>query len=446
MSANDRRVLSLKNRPSSDRKTLTERLHKVMANAGLGSRRMLEKRISEGEVSLNGEKAELGNSVSGSDRVEVDGRQYVVATDLREDAQVIALNKPEGLLTTRDDPEGRATVFDDLSDPPGARWIAVGRLDINTSGLLLLTTDGELANALMHPSSQVDREYLCRVQGDLPDGALNKLQSGIELEDGPARFEQIIAIDSDTSHAWFRVVLREGRNREVRRMWEALGCDVSRLKRIRYGCIALPRRLKRGDSQPLQAGAVAELRQLGGIGQPSATLTLKPVSHQRRARRSQTEIKASDKTPSAWTGSQHNEGRELTAWDRAARPESTGRRGKPGPRRSSGGKEVNGNVLKPDNPSGQNRRKSRRKAAPGQELPSVRTWFAGDGRPGAGKGNTRGDSNRGNSNRGNSGSGKPGPRSGNDNRNSSGPRSGSDNRSGGGNRSSSGNRGGGRNR
>ncbi|MGB8633854.1 MAG: pseudouridine synthase [Rhodanobacteraceae bacterium] len=407
MSSNDRNVLSLKNKPDSDRKSLTERLHKVMANAGLGSRRMLEKRIRDGEVSLNGATAELGNSVSGGDRVAIDGRDYVVATDLREDARVIALNKPEGVLTTRDDPEGRATVFDELSDPPGGRWIAVGRLDTNTSGLLLLTTDGELANALMHPSSEVDREYLCRVQGDLPDGAIEKLTSGIELEDGPARFEQVIAIDSDASHSWFRVVIREGRNREVRRMFEALGCDVARLKRIRYGCITLPRRLKRGDSLDLQDGAINELRQLGGIGQPSPALTLKPVSHQRRARRSQTEIKPSEKTPSAWTGSYHNEGRELTAWDRAARPESTGRRGKPAGRRGSGGKEINGNVLKPDKPGGQKRRKSRRKAAPGQELPSVRSWFAGDDRPGAGPGKRQS-----NGNRGKPGGGKPGNRGG----------------------------------
>lgn len=407
MSEHDRSVLSLRKRPKSDREILSERLHKVLANAGLGSRRMLEKRIEAGEISLNGEAAEIGNSVSVGDRVELDGRQYVVATDLREDAQVIAYNKPEGLLTTRDDPDGRATIFDDLADPPGARWIAVGRLDINTSGLLLLTTDGELANALMHPSSEVDREYLCRVQGELPDGALDKLQSGIELEDGPARFEQIIALDSDTSHSWFRVVIREGRNREVRRMWEALGCDVSRLKRIRYGCIALPRRLKRGDNQALDAGDINQLRHLGGIGKPSATLTLKPVSHQRRARRSQTEIKPTDQTPSAWTGTDRSEGRELTAWDRATRPESSGRRGKPAGGRRSGGKEVNGNLIKPDKPSGQNRRKSRRKAAPGQELPSVRSWFAGDERPGSGKGKPRG-----NIKRGNSGGGKPGNRGG----------------------------------
>ncbi len=412
MSAN-RNVLSLNKgqKPEAGKDKLSERLHKALANAGLGSRRMLEKRIQGGEVQLNGETAELGNSVCSGDRVELDGRQYVVATDHREHARVIAYNKPDGLLTTRDDPEGRPTVFDELRDPPGGRWISVGRLDINTSGLLLLTTDGELANALMHPANEVEREYLCRVQGELPDDAINKLTRGIELEDGKARFEQIIAIDSDSSHAWYRVVLREGRNREVRRMWQAVGCEVSRLKRIRYGCISLPRRLKRGEHLDLDAADINRLRQLANIGEPSATLTLKPVSHQRRVRRSQTEIKPSKQTPSAWTGSYNDERRELSAWDRA-RPESTGRRGRPGGgRKRAAGKEVNGNLLQPDKPAGKKRRKSRRKAAPGQELPSVRSWFAGDDRPGSKKsGPRRGKGGNQNSNRGggNRGNRKPG--------------------------------------
>lgn len=385
MSTHETGVLSLNKGATSPRKGPSERLHKVLANAGLGSRRMLEGRIREGDIDINGSPAEIGASVATGDRVAIDQRQFVVAPDHGENAQVIAYNKPEGLLTTRDDPEGRDTVFDQLTDPVGQRWIAVGRLDTNTTGLLLLTTDGELANALMHPSSEIDREYLCRVHGEVSDDLLQRLQEGVELDDGQARFEQVVSLESHASHAWFRVVLREGRNREVRRMWEAVDCEVSRLKRIRYGCITLPRSLKRGDNQPLQAGAVKELRKLVGLDKPGITLTLKPVSGQRRAQRTPTRIEPSAHKPSAWVGGARDEARELSAWDRGrTRPDD--RRGGPGGRRRKPGKEVNGNLIQPEN-NRPKQRKSRRKAAPGQELPAVRSWFAGDGATKGGRDN-----------------------------------------------------------
>ncbi|KGI78357.1 pseudouridine synthase, partial [Oleiagrimonas soli] len=332
MSAQGRTLLTLK-RGSSDAASsnLNERLHKVLANAGLGSRRMLEQRIQQGEVQLNGEPASIGASVRSGDRIVLDSKQYVVSTDTRSDAEVLIYNKPEGVLTTREDPEGRPTVFEQLPRLKGARWVAVGRLDINTTGLLLLTTDGELANALMHPSSGVEREYLCRVHGEVPDETLEKLKAGVALDDGPAHFDDIAVISRGGSHSWFRVVIREGRNREVRRLWDSQGFLVSRLKRIRYGNVELPRGLRRGDCDTLDDKAVQELRTHVGLGAPQPTLTLSPVLHQRRASRHVKEYHPEGKTtPRAWTGNYQGEARELTAFDRIRDDTPTrGRRGGP---------------------------------------------------------------------------------------------------------------------
>ncbi|MFC5525683.1 pseudouridine synthase [Rhodanobacter ginsengisoli] len=386
MTAPQKSVLSLKREPrtDSDAPALEERLHKVLANAGLGSRRMLEQRIQSGEVELNGAPAEIGMSVKAGDRVVMDGKQFVVATDSRDETEVLVYHKPEGVLTTRDDPEGRPTVFEQLPRLKGARWVAVGRLDINTTGLLLLTTDGELANALMHPKSGLEREYLCRVHGEVPDEIIERLKAGVELDDGPARFDEIAVISCGGSHSWFRVVIREGRNREVRRLWDSQGFLVSRLKRIRYGKIELPRNLRRGECESLDAEAVKQLRQTTGLGAPQPVLTLSPVLHQRRANRSVTEYRPERGAGTAWTGGQ-DEARELRAYDRI-REEPT--RGRKPPRRD--GKEVNGNVARPERGAGGGRG---RRVAPGQELPSVRTWFAGENRdgssrPGAPRGNT----------------------------------------------------------
>src|SRR5690349_3176460 len=309
-----RSILSLKRPGAADAPALDERLHKVLANAGLGSRRLLEQRIEAGEVQVNGAAASIGSSVRAGDRVEMDQKRFVVVGDTAEHAQMLAYNKPEGVVATRDDPEGRPTMFEQLPQLKGARWIAVGRLDINTTGLLLLTTDGDLANTLMHPRSEIEREYICRVHGEVPDEVLERLRTGIELEDGPAHFDEIGVISRGASHSWFRVVLREGRNREVRRMWESQGLMVSRRKRIRCGSIELPRGLLRGHSTELDAAQVAALRERCGVGTPEPRLTLAPVIGQRRA--APTEFRPMPKTQQAWTGARADEAREFAAFDR----------------------------------------------------------------------------------------------------------------------------------
>jgi 23S rRNA pseudouridine2605 synthase len=397
MTAPQKSVLTLKRAPRDENTpAIEERLHKVLANAGLGSRRMLEQRIQAGEVELNGTPATIGASVHAGDRVVLDGKQFVVATDNRDETEVLVYHKPEGVVTTREDPEGRPTVFEQLPRLKGARWVAVGRLDINTTGLLLLTTDGELANALMHPKSGLEREYLCRVHGEVPDEVIEKLKAGVELEDGPARFDEIGVISRGGSHSWFRVVICEGRNREVRRLWDSQGFLVSRLKRIRYGKVELPRNLRRGDCEALGEEAVKDLRKVTGLGAPQPVLTLSPVLHQRRAPRNVTEYRPERGSSNAWSGGYQDEARELRAYDRIREePVRGAKRRKPG-------KEVNGNVARPDRPAGGMQRKNKRGVAPGQELPSVRTWFAGDAREGggarggagagAGAGNRRGGS------------------------------------------------------
>src|SRR5574337_91097 len=337
-----RTLLSLK-RTQTDGPVLEERLHKVLANAGLGSRRMLEERIQAGEIRVNGNVAEIGSSVRAGDRVELDGKLFVAVNDSTEHAQVIVFHKPEGVITTRDDPEGRPTVFEQLPHLKGARWIAVGRLDINTTGLLLLTTDGALAHRLMHPSTEIEREYICRVHGEVPEEALEQLKAGVQLEDGPARFEELAVISRGDSHSWFRVVIREGRNREVRRMWEALGLMVSRLKRIRYGNVELPRGLLKGRSEALQPEQIKVLRNLAGATETEPTLTLQPVIGQRRApKQASNEFRPAPKTQQAWTGGS-DEGRELRAFDRIredkpfARPGGQRNRGNKKPQRGPGG-------------------------------------------------------------------------------------------------------------
>jgi 23S rRNA pseudouridine2605 synthase len=356
-----RTLLSLK-RPQAEGPALEERLHKVLANAGLGSRRLLEERIQAGQIRVNGAVAEIGSSVRAGDRVELDGKLFVAINDNAEHAQVIVFHKPEGVVTTRDDPEGRPTVFEQLPHLKGARWIAVGRLDINTTGLLLLTTDGALAHKLMHPSSEIEREYICRVHGEVPDEALEKLKVGVELEDGPARFEELAVISRGDSHSWFRVVIREGRNREVRRMWEALGLMVSRLKRIRYGNVELPRGLLKGRSEALEPEQVKALRSLAGATETEPTLTLQPVIGQRRApKQAGNEFRPAPKTQQAWTGSYHDEGRELRAFDRIredkpSRPGGQRKFGKKNPQRGPGG----------GNPQNRDGRPPRRGPARGQ--------------------------------------------------------------------------------
>lgn len=361
---------------------LEERLHKVLAQAGLGSRRALEQRIADGLVKVNGEPAPVGMSVKSGDRIELDGRQFV-ASALTDPSRVLMYNKPEGEVTTREDPEGRPTIFEALPPLKGARWIAIGRLDINTTGLLLLTTDGELANALMHPSFEVEREYVCRVrapegQDVVPDNIVDRLARGVALEDGPAKFDEIERIGGTDSHDWFRVVVKEGRNREVRRLWESQGCQVSRLKRIRYGEVALPRELLRGQSRELTSDAVESLRGKLGLedGTPSA-LTLQPVIGQRKATKATIDLTGKARSHGYVGG--HNtadEGRELRRFDHVR--EDRGR-GRGGPRKH-GGLTVSGEAAaKAGNKPFKQRKEKGPKPLPEGNPAAFRTWYVPDG-------------------------------------------------------------------
>lgn len=236
-----------------------ERLQKVLANAGMGSRREIEGWISEGRVEVNGKPAILGQRVTPNDSIKVDGRKVSIHKLEAPEREVLVYNKPEGELVTRKDPEGRRTVFQHLPKLKHGRWIPVGRLDINSTGLLLLTTDGELANQLMHPSRQVEREYAVRVMGEVSEAQLEQLVHGVELEDGPARFEEIVESGGEGINRWFHVVIMEGRQREVRRMWEAVGAKVNRLKRVRYGSVMLDSALKAGRWRYLEDAEIDEL-------------------------------------------------------------------------------------------------------------------------------------------------------------------------------------------
>ncbi|QGU32138.1 23S rRNA pseudouridine(2605) synthase RluB [Thermochromatium tepidum] len=241
------------------------RLQKLLAEAGLGSRRQIEGWISAGRVRVNGRLAKLGDQATRADRIRVDGHEVKLKPKRDSETQIIVYHKPEGELVTRRDPEGRPTVFRRLPRPKQGRWIAVGRLDINTSGLILFTTDGELANRLMHPSHEIEREYSVRILGEVAPATLERLTSGIELDDGLARFERITDQGGTGANHWYNVVLREGRNREVRRLWEAAGCTVSRLIRIRYGNIELGRRLFPGNWRPLTDEERTGLVTLAGL-------------------------------------------------------------------------------------------------------------------------------------------------------------------------------------
>lgn len=247
----------------------TEKLQKVLARSGMGSRREMETVIDAGLVTINGRTAVLGDRISEQDRVTVKGRLVQLKTEDELPRRVIMYNKPEGELVTRKDPEGRRTVFDHLPRLRGERWIAIGRLDINTAGLLLFTNDGELANRLMHPSHQVEREYAVRVMGEVTDDMLEAMKEGVMLEDGLGSFSAIELVGGEGINVWYHVVINEGRNREVRRLWESQGVTVSRLKRVRYGNIYLDKRTKMGEWIELTQAEVDDLSALGGLAKKS---------------------------------------------------------------------------------------------------------------------------------------------------------------------------------
>ena len=243
----------------------TEKLQKVLARAGLGSRRELEQWIENGRVSVNGSVATLGDRVGGDDQVSVDGRTVRLYSPRSRRTRVIRYHKPAGEVCTRRDPEGRPTVFERLPGLRGRRWIMVGRLDVSTSGLLLFTDNGELAHRLMHPSTEMEREYAVRVYGELSPETLQRLRDGVPLDDGTARFDALVDAGGEGRNHWYRVTVREGRNRLVRRLWESQSVEVSRLIRVRYGAVELPRRLRAGRWDELDDDQVKTLMGAAGI-------------------------------------------------------------------------------------------------------------------------------------------------------------------------------------
>lgn len=236
-----------------------ERLQKLLSRAGLGSRRTIEAMIEAGRLKVNGEPAVMGQKAMPTDRVELDDRRIDLEAAAEVVRRVLVYNKPEGEVTSRKDPEGRPTVFDQLPRLKDQRWIAVGRLDINTTGLMLFTTDGELANRLMHPSHEIDREYAVRIFGEVDEAMIQRLLEGVLLDDGMAQFTDVTPAGGSGLNRWFHVTLMEGRNREVRRLWESQGVRVSRLKRVRYGPIFLPSRLSVGRWEELDQKATDDL-------------------------------------------------------------------------------------------------------------------------------------------------------------------------------------------
>lgn len=256
-----------------------EKLQKVLARIGVGSRRDVEAWISEGRIKVNAKVATLGQRVDLHDAITVDGKVIKREEASETVRRVIIYNKPDGEICTRDDPEGRPTVFDRLPRPREGRWINVGRLDINTTGLLMFTTDGELANRLMHPSFEMDREYAVRVRGEVDEDMLLRLKNGVILEDGPARFTDIQeAPGGEGFNHWYHCVVMEGRNREVRRLWESQGLVVSRLKRVRFGPVFLNSDLPMGRWRELTQGEVDTLSAevgLAAVAMPSMTTKTK---------------------------------------------------------------------------------------------------------------------------------------------------------------------------
>ncbi len=253
----------LLSRPPPDEADKGEKLQKVLAHLGLGSRRQIEGWIEEGRLTIDGLTARLGDRVRGGQAVRLDGKS--VALDAASQVRVLLYHKPLREVCSRNDPEGRKTVFERLPRLKSGRWISVGRLDFNTTGVLLFTTDGDLAHALMHPSAAIEREYLVRVMGRVDDDVLHRLKEGVQLDDGPARFSDIQEGGGDGINRFFYVVLTEGRNREVRRLWESQGLTVSRLKRVRYGEVFMPSKLKKGQWLELPQKDVDVIYQMAGL-------------------------------------------------------------------------------------------------------------------------------------------------------------------------------------
>lgn len=258
-----------------------EKIQKVLARAGFGSRRQMESWISQGRVRLNGNVATLGDRARPDDKLVVDGKKVSNTAPDNTEPRVLVYNKPENEICSRRDPEGRKSVYDHLPMIKHGRWVAVGRLDFNTSGLLLFTTDGELANRLMHPSANIDREYAVRVMGDVSDEMIATLQKGVMIEDHLCRFTDVQFFAGEARNRWYHVVIMEGRNREVRKLWESQGVKVSRLKRVRYGPVFIPSRVKKGQFYEMKGAEIVGLYETVGMT-PPVTSKKRPVSRNRK--------------------------------------------------------------------------------------------------------------------------------------------------------------------
>ncbi len=241
---------------------MKQRIHKVLADHGHGSRRGIEQLIKKSKVEVNGKIAKIGQLVSEKDSFKIEGKNIVLSRKGNKDIRILMYNKKVGEVSTRHDPENRPTVFDNLPRLNSERWVSVGRLDVNTSGLMLFTNKGELANKLMHPSSVIEREYVARIHGLVTEKILQKLINGVKLEDGLARFTDVQEGKKGKTNQWFAMVIMEGRTREVRRLWESQNLQVSRLKRVRYGDLFLPANLKQGSYKELSKSEVKVIEHL----------------------------------------------------------------------------------------------------------------------------------------------------------------------------------------
>ncbi len=262
-----------------------EKLQKIMASAGIASRRESERWIQDGRVSVNGKIAQVGDRATIKDRIRVDGKPIRVTDPETFQRKMIVYHKPEGEISSKKDPEGRPTIFDTLPKIRNSRWLSVGRLDFNTSGLIFFTNDGDLANKLMHPSLEIVRKYAVRVRGQVTDDILRQLQTHVDLDDGEAHFETIEDAGGEGSNHWYHVTLKEGRNREVRRLWEAFEIQVSRLHRIQYGPFELPRALKRGRWRELTPDELADFEKLVGLKSKKIKVVRQVKSKQRQNKR-----------------------------------------------------------------------------------------------------------------------------------------------------------------
>ena len=285
--ASDRPSQGLAKRQETGSPDTPERVQKLLARAGVGSRREIEGWMEAGRLTVNGQPVSPGQKATAQDRFDLDGKRLDVSGAAEVLRRVLIYNKPEGEVTTRKDPEGRPTVFDRLPRLKDHRWLSIGRLDINTTGLVLFTTDGELANRLMHPSSEIDREYAVRIFGEVDEAMIERLLEGVLLEDGMAKFTDVTPAGGRGINQWFHVTLMEGRKREVRRLWESQGVKVSRLKRVRYGPIFLPSRLTVGKWEELDQKAVDLLSRTVGLDpvEIPAKTPGEQAAHDRRRRK-----------------------------------------------------------------------------------------------------------------------------------------------------------------